>query len=51
MVFGHRNPLVHNPEYEEKLVKTGLFTEKDCLDILSLISHLFSRLDNSQKKH
>jgi uncharacterized protein (TIGR02391 family) len=47
VVFGFRNPLIHNPEYQKKLVSTGLFTEKDCLDILSLVSHLFGRLDNA----
>lgn len=31
---------------ERKLRKTGLFTERDCLDALSLLSHLFYRLDN-----
>lgn len=47
VVFGFRNPLTHNPEYQKKLVDTGLFTEKDCLDVLSLVSHLFGRLDNA----
>jgi uncharacterized protein (TIGR02391 family) len=47
IVFGCRNPLTHNPEYDKRLVETGLFTEKDCLDLLSLISHLFGRLDVS----
>lgn len=50
IVVGCRNPLTHNPEYQKKLVDTGLFTEKDCLDMLSLISHLFSRLDNAEKR-
>ncbi len=50
VVFGFRNPLAHNPEYQKKLVDTGLFSEKDCLDILSLVSHLFGRLDNAQKR-
>lgn len=47
MVAGFRNPLTHNPEYQKKLIDTGLFTEKDCLDVLSLISHLFRRLDSA----
>lgn len=51
VVVGCRNPLTHNPEYLEKLVKTKLFTEKDCLDLLSLISHLFYRLDSANKRH
>jgi len=49
LVAGCRNPLDHNfPNYEEKLGKTGLFSEQDCLDMLSLISHLHRRLDNSK---
>lgn len=49
VVSGFRNPLAHNPEYKKRLVDTGLFTEDDCLDVLSLVSHLFGRLDSSQK--
>lgn len=48
VVSGCRNPLTHNPEYQKKLVDTGLFIEKDCLDMLSIISHLFRRLDESK---
>ena len=33
-----------------ELKETGLFTENDCLDILSLLSHLFRRLDDAIKK-
>jgi len=29
---------------------SGLFTEKDCLDLLGLLYHLFKRLDESEKK-
>jgi uncharacterized protein (TIGR02391 family) len=47
VVLGFRNPLTHNPEYQKKLVDTGLFTEKDCLDVLSLLSHLFGRLGHA----
>jgi len=43
-----RCPLAH--EVADDLRDSGLFTEKDCLDALSLLSHLFYRLDNSQKK-
>lgn len=32
------------------LKETGLFSEKDCLDLLSLLSHLFKRLDESKKR-
>jgi uncharacterized protein (TIGR02391 family) len=48
IVAGCRNPLTHNPEYQKKLVDTGLFTEKDCLDMLSMISHLFTRLEKAK---
>ena len=48
VVAGCRNPLSH--EEISDLRDSGLFTEKDCLDALSLLSHLFRRLDSSQKK-
>jgi len=48
VVSGCRNPISHEEIVD--LRDSGLFTEKDCLDALSLLSHLFSRLDNSQKK-
>ena len=49
IVAGCRNPLDHNfPNYQERLGQTGLFTEQDCLDMLSLISHLSRRLDGSE---
>ena len=48
IVTGCRNPLSH--EEANALSDSGLFTRKDCLDALSLLSHLFSRLDNAQKK-
>ena len=43
IVVGGRNPLQHEEHVE--LSTTGLFSEKDCLDFLSLLSHLFKRLD------
>jgi len=43
-----RCPIAH--EEVKDLRDSGLFTEKDCLDSLSLLSHLFARLDSSQKK-
>ena len=43
---GGRNPLSH--EEHSQLSITGLFSEKDCLDFLSLLSHLFKRLEDSQ---
>lgn len=45
---GVRNPLAHEEKIELK--ETGLFTENDCLDMLSLLSHLFRRLDDAVKK-
>lgn len=46
IVAGGRNPLQHEEHLE--LSKTGLFSEKDCLDYLSLLSHLFKRLKDSE---
>lgn len=46
MAKGVRNVLSH--EEHVKLQEKGLFTEKDCLDILSLLSHLFKRLDEAK---
>ena len=48
VIAGCRNPIAH--EELVNLKKSGLFTEKDCLDALSLLSHLFGRLDNAEKK-
>lgn len=39
-----RCPLAHDPTWGE-LKKSGIYTEKDCLDALSMLSHLFYRLD------
>jgi uncharacterized protein (TIGR02391 family) len=47
IVIGGRHPLQHEEHIE--LSKTGLFSEKDCLDFLSLLSHLFKRLNDSEK--
>jgi uncharacterized protein (TIGR02391 family) len=49
IIVGGRHPLSH--EEIEELRATGLFSEKDCLDMLSLLSHLFKRLDNSIKNN
>ena len=43
VISGCRNPVSH--EEISDLRESGLFTENDCLDALSLLSHLFSRLD------
>lgn len=46
IVIGGRNPLQH--EEHDELGKSGLFSEKDCLDFLSLLSHLYRRLKDSE---
>ena len=48
VVCGGRNVVSH--EEITDLRDSKLFTEKDCLDLLSLLSHLFKRLDESQKR-
>lgn len=45
IMAGARNPVAH--EEIAELRDSGLFSEKDCLDALSLLSHLFRRLDNA----
>ena len=45
IVSGFKNPVTSHAT-ETQLKDRGLFTEKDCLDVLSLISHLFGRLEN-----
>lgn len=47
VMSGVRNPIAH--EEISELRESGLFSENDCLDILSLLSHLFRRLDDSVK--
>jgi len=47
VICGGRHPLSH--EEITDLRDSGLFTEEDCLDALSLLSHLFSRLEHSTK--
>ncbi|RXZ47575.1 TIGR02391 family protein [Agromyces fucosus] len=46
LVAGFRNPLAH--EEIELLNSSGAFTNDDCLDALSIISHLMRRLDVGQ---
>lgn len=48
MMSGVRNPIAH--EEVRELKGSGLFSENDCLDMLSLLSHLFRRLDDAVKK-
>lgn len=45
VITGCRNPVAH--EEHADLRDSGLFSEKDCLDALSLLSHLFKRLDDA----
>ena len=46
VVKGARHPVAH--EEIEDLRESGMFSEKDCLDVLSIISHLMRRLDDSE---
>lgn len=46
IVVGGRHPVAHEEHIE--LNVTGLFSEKDCLDFLSMLSHLFKRLDDAE---
>jgi uncharacterized protein (TIGR02391 family) len=46
ILSGHRNPLSH--EEISQLRESDMFSEKDCLDGLSLLSHLFKRLENAE---
>lgn len=48
IVTGGRNIVSH--EEHNDLMNSGLFTEKDCLDLLGLLSHLFKRLEESEKR-
>ena len=47
IIKGARHPVAH--EEIEDLRESGMFSEKDCLDVLSIISHLMKRLDDSEK--
>jgi uncharacterized protein (TIGR02391 family) len=46
IVVGGRHPVQHEEHVE--LRKSGLFSDKDCLDFLSLLSHLFKRLQEAE---
>jgi uncharacterized protein (TIGR02391 family) len=46
IVAGFRNPMAH--EEIQKLHESGAFTFSDCLDALSIISHLMRRLDDAE---
>jgi uncharacterized protein (TIGR02391 family) len=47
IVSGARNPISHEEIVD--LRESKLFTEKDCLDMLSLLSHLYKRLDDADE--
>lgn len=47
VICGGRHPVAHEEVVDLKDSK--LFTEEDCLDVLSLLSHLFWRLEHSTK--
>lgn len=49
VVQGGRNVIGH--EEKDDLRDTGLFSEKDCLDLLSLLSHLYRRLEDSSLRN
>lgn len=42
----YRSPIAHEEISELKI--SGLFTEHDCLDALSVLSYLFRKLDSSE---
>lgn len=48
IMCGFRNPISHEEIIE--LHKSNLLNEEDCLDSLSILSHLFRRLDNASEK-
>lgn len=48
VISGGRNVVQHEEKID--LDKSELFTEKDCLDLLSLLSHLMSRIENAYNK-
>lgn len=48
VVAGIRNPLAH--EEIKELQASSVFSEKDCLDSLSLLSMLFTKLDGAERR-
>jgi uncharacterized protein (TIGR02391 family) len=46
VIAGFRNPMAH--EEIAKLQSSGAFTNDDCLDALSIVSHLMRRLDDAK---
>ncbi len=47
ILAGARNPVAHEEIVD--LRESKLFSERDCLDFLSLLSHLFKRLEDAEK--
>ena len=45
-IEGGRNIVAHEEQLDLSL--SGLFSEKDCLDMLSLISHLMYRMEHAK---
>jgi hypothetical protein len=48
IVAGCRNPISHEEICD--LLESNLFTEKDCLDALSILSHILRRLDDAERR-
>ena len=49
IVEGGRNVVAHEESVDLSI--SGLFTEKDCLDLLSLLSHLMYRIESAYQKN
>ncbi|MBQ8458604.1 TIGR02391 family protein [bacterium] len=49
IVKGGRNIISHEEISDLKI--SGLFTEKNCLDMLSILSHLYERLDDATRNN
>ncbi|WP_166792408.1 TIGR02391 family protein [Cryobacterium sp. TMT1-66-1] len=49
IVMGFRNPMAH--EEVERLHSSGAFTNDDCLDALSIVSHLTRRMFDAKTDH
>lgn len=47
LIYGFKNPAGSHGS-KTKMMKHGLFTEDDCLDILSLVSYLFRCVENRE---
>lgn len=45
VMSGFRNPAMHEPKNE---VYPAIYSDVDCLDLLSMISYLFNKLDNAR---